>query len=84
MTINTLFDGIVIFVEVVKQGSFAATAQALGHSNSHISKEINKLEARLGVRLLHRTTRSISTTPEAMPILMNVYNSLMMQSRRLI
>lgn len=64
MTINTLFDGIVIFVEVVKQGSFAATAQALGHSNSHISKEINKLEARLGVRLLHRTTRSISTTPE--------------------
>lgn len=83
MTINTLFNGIVIFVEVVKQGSFAATAQALGHSNSHISKEINKLEARLGVRLLHRTAR-LAQHLKAMPILMNVCNSLTMQSKRLI
>ncbi|RZQ54981.1 LysR family transcriptional regulator [Pseudoalteromonas phenolica] len=64
MTINKLFEGIEVFVEVVKRGSFASAAQQLGHSNSHISKEMNKLEARLGVRLLNRTTRSLALTPE--------------------
>jgi len=64
MTMNKLFEGIEIFVEVVKRGSFASAAQQLGHSNSHISKEMNKLEARLGVRLLNRTTRSLALTPE--------------------
>lgn len=59
-----LFEGIEIFSEVVKRGSFASAALQLGHSNSHISKEINKLEARLGVRLLNRTTRSLALTPE--------------------
>lgn len=64
MTMNKLFDGIEVFVEVVKRGSFASAAQHMGHSNSHISKEINRLEARLGVRLLNRTTRSLALTPE--------------------
>lgn len=65
MTRNTnLFDGIVIFHQVVTSGSFTAAAQISNHSTSYISKEINKLEARLGVRLLNRTTRSISLTPE--------------------
>ncbi|OBU20136.1 LysR family transcriptional regulator [Photobacterium aquimaris] len=64
MTNNKLFDGIIIFVQVVKSGGFSAAAEVLGHSNSHISKEINKLEARLGVRLLNRTTRSLALTPE--------------------
>ncbi|MEC6797917.1 LysR family transcriptional regulator [Photobacterium sp. S4TG1] len=64
MTNNKLFDGIVVFVQVIKSGGFAAAAEALGHSNSYISKEINKLEARLGVRLLNRTTRSVALTPE--------------------
>ncbi|MCW8832153.1 MAG: LysR family transcriptional regulator [Colwellia sp.] len=68
MTINTqqtkLFDGIVIFTQVVNCGSFSAAAELTGHSNSYISKEINKLEARLSVRLLNRTTRSLSLTPE--------------------
>ena len=59
-----LFDGMVIFSQVVSCGSFSAAALAMGHSNSYISKEINKLEARVGVRLLNRTTRSISLTPE--------------------
>ena len=59
-----LFDGIVIFTQVVNCGSFSAAAELTGHSNSYISKEINKLEARLSVRLLNRTTRSLSLTPE--------------------
>jgi DNA-binding transcriptional LysR family regulator len=59
-----LFDGMVIFTQVVASGSFSAAAIATNHSNSYISKEINKLEARVGVRLLNRTTRSISLTPE--------------------
>ena len=61
---NKLFDGIVIFVQVVKSAGFSAAADALGHSTSYVSKEVNKLEARLGVRLLNRTTRSIGLTPE--------------------
>jgi DNA-binding transcriptional LysR family regulator len=64
MANNDLFDGILIFVEVVKRGGFGAAAKALGHSNSHVSKEIIKLESRLEVRLLNRTTRSIALTPE--------------------
>ncbi len=59
-----LFEGMVIFTQVVACGSFSAAAIATNHSNSYISKEINKLEMRVGVRLLNRTTRSISLTPE--------------------
>ena len=54
----------VIFVEVVNTGSFTLAAQSSGHSTSYISKEINKLESRLGVRLMQRTTRSLRLTPE--------------------
>jgi DNA-binding transcriptional LysR family regulator len=54
----------VIFVEVVHSGSFTQAALTSGHSTSYISKEINKLESRLGVRLMQRTTRSLSLTPE--------------------
>ncbi|MFC3034386.1 LysR family transcriptional regulator [Pseudoalteromonas fenneropenaei] len=64
MAINQLFDGIPIFVQVVKSNGFGAAAEALGHSSSHVSKEVGKLEERLGVRLLNRTTRSIALTPE--------------------
>ncbi len=59
-----LLDGMVIFAEVIKAGSFTKAADSSGHSTSYISKEINKLEERLGVRLMHRTTRTISLTPE--------------------
>lgn len=61
---SKLFDGIIIFTQVVKCGSFFKAAEVTGHSNSYISKTINKLEARLEVRLLNRTTRSLSLTPE--------------------
>ena len=59
-----LLDGMVIFVEVVNSGSFTQAALNSSHSTSYISKEINKLESRLGVRLMQRTTRSLSLTPE--------------------
>ena len=61
---SKLFDGMVIFTKVIECGSFSGAAIATGHSNSYISKTLNKLEARVGVRLLNRTTRSISLTPE--------------------
>ncbi|CZF82228.1 HTH-type transcriptional regulator DmlR [Grimontia celer] len=59
-----LLDGMVVFNEVVKCGSFTKAADKIGHSTSYISKEINKLEERLGVRLLHRTTRTLNLTAE--------------------
>lgn len=59
-----LFDGVVLFTQVVNSGGFTAASLINGHSTSFISKEINKLESRLGIRLLSRTTRKISLTPE--------------------
>lgn len=57
-----LLDGMVTFKQVADSGSFTQAAILLNHSKSYISGEINKLENRLGVRLLHRTTRKISLT----------------------
>lgn len=57
-----LFDGMVLFCTVVQQNSFSRAAKTLGHTPSHVSKEIARLEARLGTRLLNRTTRKISLT----------------------
>lgn len=59
-----LLDGMVIFSQVINSGSFTRAADISGRSTSYISKEVNKLEERLGLRLLNRTTRSISLTPE--------------------
>jgi len=65
MTPNSkLLDGIVIFSSVVDAGGFSAAGKRLGHSTSHISKSVAELERRLGVRLLNRTTRSISLTED--------------------
>lgn len=64
MSEMNLLDGMVIFATVVDEGSFTNAANSTGHSTSYISKEISKLEERLGVRLLHRTTRTLSLTPE--------------------
>ena len=50
------------FVSVVEQGGFTNAASKLGLSKSAISKHVSGLEARLGVRLLNRTTRRVSPT----------------------
>lgn len=51
-----------MFVAVVETGSFARAAARIGTSSGQASKLVAKLEADLGVRLLHRTTRALSTT----------------------
>lgn len=53
-----------VFVAVVDAGSFVRAAEALDLSKTAVSRLVNDLEARLGVRLLHRTTRKLSLTPE--------------------
>ncbi len=50
------------FVVITREGSFTRAAAQLGVSQSALSHTMRALEARLGVRLLTRTTRSISTT----------------------
>lgn len=50
------------FVAVVDRASFARAADHLGLSRSALSQTIRQLESRLGVRLLNRTTRSVSPT----------------------
>lgn len=57
-----LLDGVAVFVAVINSGSFKAAAESLGHSTSYISKEVSRLEKRLGSRLMNRTTRTISLT----------------------
>lgn len=50
------------FAEVVERGGFAAAGRALGVPKSRLSRRVAELEARLGVRLLQRTTRKLSLT----------------------
>ncbi len=52
------------FVQVVDGGSFIAAAEPLGLSKAAVSRHVAELESRLGVRLLHRTTRKLSLTDE--------------------
>lgn len=52
------------FCLLVKQGSLAATARELNLTPPAVSRRLSQLEARLGVRLLNRTTRRISLTSE--------------------
>ncbi len=52
------------FVSVVETGSFSAAAEASGQTASAISKAITRMEDRLGVKLLERTTRRLALTQE--------------------
>ncbi|MBB5415760.1 LysR family transcriptional regulator [Paraburkholderia atlantica] len=53
---------ILVFLAVAREKSFTRAAAKLGVSQSALSHTVRDLEARLGVRLLTRTTRSVSTT----------------------
>ena len=61
------FDGRVIsnvgvLAAIAEGGSFARAADALGLSRSGVSRAVSRLEARVGVRLLDRTTRAVALT----------------------
>ncbi|MCZ7658042.1 MAG: LysR family transcriptional regulator [Xanthobacteraceae bacterium] len=53
-----------VFVRAVERGSFSAAARDFGHTPSAVSKLVTRLEDRLGVRLIRRTTRRLALTPE--------------------
>lgn len=60
MTVS--LDAIAIFVEVVRARSFSEAARRLGIPKSTVSVRVAELEARLGVALVHRTTRKVQAT----------------------
>ncbi|WP_330996422.1 LysR substrate-binding domain-containing protein [Burkholderia stagnalis] len=60
----TSYPGVVAFITVVAEGGFCKAADRLGITRSAVSRVIQKLEAQVGLRLLSRTTRSISLTRE--------------------
>ncbi|WP_175891768.1 LysR family transcriptional regulator, partial [Burkholderia cepacia] len=52
------------FARAVETGSFSAAARDLGLGQPNVSRHVAALEAHLRVRLLHRSTRRLSLTPE--------------------
>src|ERR1700676_2178605 len=59
-----ILNGMSILAAIVQCGSFAGAGKALNISQSGVSRSVARLEARLGMRLLERTTRAISTAGE--------------------
>jgi len=66
------FNDILAFVAVARERSFTKAAAQLGISQSALSHTVNGLEARLGLRLLTRTTRSVSPTEAGERLLLTV------------
>nr|WP_313372334.1 LysR family transcriptional regulator [Brucella intermedia] len=62
--LHSHLQGISAFVSAVEAGSFTAAAIRMGVSKSAVGKSVARLEERLGIRLLNRTTRSLSLTAE--------------------
>lgn len=60
----TSYAGVVAFIAVVTEGSFAKAGDRLGIGRSAVSRAVQKLEAQLDARLFSRTTRSTSLTHE--------------------
>jgi DNA-binding transcriptional LysR family regulator len=58
------FQGIAEFVQTARTGSFTAAASRLAITASAVGKSVSRLEARLGTKLLHRSTRRLTLTPE--------------------
>lgn len=54
----------VLFADVIEHGGFTAASRVLGIPKSRISRRIASLEKQLGLRLMHRSTRKLSLTPD--------------------
>src|SRR5918997_4502945 len=65
-------DNLLAFLAVARERSFTRAAAQLGLSQSTLSHTIRELEERLGVRLLTRTTRSVSPTEAGERLLRNI------------
>ncbi|WP_263355657.1 LysR family transcriptional regulator [Acidicapsa ligni] len=59
-----VLSGVSVLAAVVRTGSFVRAAETAGLTQSAVSHSIARLESRLGIRLLHRTTRSVTLTTE--------------------
>ena len=59
---TTDMQDLLAFLAVVQAGGFREAARTGNGSASQLSDAVKRLETRLGVRLLHRTTRSVSAT----------------------
>ena len=59
-----ILNGMGVLSAIVDSGSFAAASEALDMSQSGVSRSVARLEARLGIRLFDRTTRSVKLTDE--------------------
>src|SRR5215472_14283575 len=70
--LRATLDQLVAFVAVARERSFTAAAAKLNVSQSALSHTIRELEERLGVRLLTRTTRSVSPTEAGERLLRNI------------
>lgn len=59
-----LISNIGVLAAIIEGGSFARAGEALGLTRSGVSRAVSRLEARVGVRLLDRTTRAVALTDE--------------------
>ena len=73
-------DDLKAFIVVAQTGSFTKAAGQLGVSQSALSYTLKMLEQRLGVKLLNRTTRSVSTTQEGEQLLNDIAPLITYQS----
>lgn len=76
MESSSRISGAIAFVQAARHGSFTAAARALGVTPAAISKSVAALESGLGVRLMNRTTRSLSLTAEGAQFLAQAQTAL--------
>src|SRR6059058_5553067 len=67
---------LVSFVQTAEHGSFSAAARVLGLTPAGVSKNVARLEAHLGARLFHRSTRRLSLTEQGEHFLAQVNGPL--------
>ena len=59
---KTTSEELTVFVQVVENGSFSRAAKQLSMANSAVSRVVKRLEEKLGVNLINRTTRQLRLT----------------------